>query len=631
MRAPDSASAERAVAEAPLLSDVIEALPIGIAVFDDTAALLRFNPTFVSMNAALAGILRPGLDWAVMLREWHGRGVLSRRDQDRLAALEAALSDGIEPPPIEIEGTPGQCFEIALRATRGDGFVMVQSDTSLRRRSEQSQKEAEELLRNVLEACPANVIMSRVADGQILYRSPAATELLGTARSTHEHFARREERADFVTALLPMGRVDDMPVTGVRADGTRFPCLVSARLIDHRGDDVVVSSTVDISKEIALRKTLAEQREQIFLAEKMSALGELLAGVAHELNNPLSVVVGHALMMREDTADPEVLRRIDKIGSAAERCSRIVKSFLAMARQQPVRLRPTDLAETARQAVEALIHGPDGLSTKVEIDIVEAPPVHGDEHQITQVVLNLLANADQAIRDSATGGRIRISAFPDPGGRTVTLTVADDGPGIAEGIRSRIFDPLFTTKEVGRGTGIGLAFCHRIVTAHGGRIRFEPGDPGARFHVTLPVSQGAPSTGATADPDTVAPAVTSVLVVDDEPDVAELIREILSRDGFEVQSAESGEAALRCLAEGSFSLILTDLNMPGMGGRAFYETLLRIDPEQASRVAFVTGDTMSPQVRSFLDAASCPTLEKPIVPADLRRLVAVMRREATDG
>ncbi len=271
MCAPESASAERAVAEAPLLSDVIEALPIGIAVFDDAAALLRFNPTFVSMNAALAGILRPGLDWAMMLRVWHGRGVLSRRDQDRRAALEAALREGIEPLPIEIEGTPGRCFEIALRATRGDGFVMVQSDTSLRRRSEQTQKEAEELLRNVLEACPANVIMSRVADGQILYRSPAATELLGTARSTHDHFARREERADFVTALLPMGRVDDMPVTGVRADGTRFPCLVSARLIDCRGDDVVVSSTVDISKEIAPRKTLAEQREQIFLAEKMSA------------------------------------------------------------------------------------------------------------------------------------------------------------------------------------------------------------------------------------------------------------------------------------------------------------------------------------------------------------------------
>jgi signal transduction histidine kinase len=568
MRAPDSASSARAVAEAPLLSDVIEALPIGIAVFDEAAALLRFNPTFLSLNPTLAGILRPGLDWRVLLREWQARGVLSRRDRDRLMALEAALGDGIEPLPIEIEGMPGQCFEIALRATRGEGFVMVQSDTSLSRRSEQNEKEAEELLRNVLEACPANVIMSRVADGQILYRSPAATELLGTARSTHDHFARREERADFVTALLPMGRVDDLPVTGVRADGTWFPCLVSARLIDYRGDDVVVSSTVDISKEIALRKTLAAQREQIFLAEKMSALGELLAGVAHELNNPLSVVVGHALMMREDTADPEVLRRLDKIGSAAERCSRIVKSFLAMARQQPVQLRPTDLAETARQAVEALMHGPDGLSAEVEIDIAGVPPIYGDAHQVTQVILNLLTNADQAIRDSGTGGRIRIGAVPDSDGRTVTLTVVDDGPGIPDGIRSRIFDPLFTTKEVGRGTGIGLAFCHRIVTAHGGTIRFEPGEPGARFLVTLPVAQSGADRDATAEPGAPDAAVASVLVVDDESDVADLIREILSRDGFEVQSAESGEDALRLLGERSFGLILTDLNMPGIGGRA---------------------------------------------------------------
>jgi PAS domain S-box-containing protein len=624
--AQDGVSADRNADEGALLSDVIEALPIGIAVFDEAALLRHFNPAFLALNPALSGVLSPGLDWAVFLREWFGRGVLSGRDQDRLAAMEASLSDGMVPPPVEIEGKAGQYFDVALRPTRGDGFVLVQSDTSLRRRSEQSQKEAEELLRNVLEACPANVIMSRVADGQILYRSPAATELLGTSRSTHDHFARREERADFVTALLPMGRVEDMPVTGLRADGTRFPCLVSARLIDYRGDDVVVSSTVDISKEIALRKTLAEQREQIFLAEKMSALGELLAGVAHELNNPLSVVVGHALMMREDTADPEVLRRIDKIGAAAERCSQIVKSFLAMARQQPVRLQPTSLADAARQAVEALANGPDGLLAAVEIDMPNLPPIHGDAHQVAQVVLNLLTNADQSIRDSGLGGRIRISASVDPGGQTVTMTVADDGPGVPEAIRSRIFDPLFTTKEVGRGTGIGLAFCHRIVTAHGGRIRFEPGDPGARFHVTLPVAHGTQPASAAVTPDPSGASAATILVIDDEPEVADLIREILQRDGFTVRSAASGEDALEMIRHETFSLILTDLNMPGMGGREFYEVLLRTDPAKAASVGFVTGDTMSPQARSFLDAANRPTLEKPIVPAEVRRLVRAMSR-----
>lgn len=605
-----------------LMADVIDALPVAIAVFDDAAMLCRFNKAFAALNPSVAGILRTGLAWPILLRHLLAAGVLTSRDHDRIAAMETRLGDGHETLPLETSSPGGRAFEFALHLTRAGGFVLLQTDITHRRRSEESQREAEDLLRNVLDSCPANLVMSRLEDGQILYRSPAATELLGTSRNTQDHFARRDERADFVTALLPQGRVDDMPVTGLRPEGTRFPCLVSARLIDYRGDDVVVSSTVDISKEVAMRRMLAEQREQIFLAEKMSALGELLAGVAHELNNPLSVVVGHALMLLEDTEDPEVVRRVQKIGAAAERCSRIVKSFLAMARQQPVTLQPTDLAEAARQAVDALANGPDGLLAQVEIAIpADVPAIHGDGHQITQVILNLLANADQAIRDSGSGGRISIVAVRDQGNDTVTFTVADDGPGIPEAIRGRIFDPLFTTKEVGRGTGIGLAFCHRIVTAHSGRIRFEPGSPGARFHITLPV---APSAGVPWPPvsePVPGQKVVRVLVVDDEPDVADLIREILDRDGFAVKQVRSAESALDLLRLERFDVILTDLNMPGIGGRGLHDALLRSAPDLAARVGFVTGDTMSPQVRSFLDAAGRPILEKPISPVELRRVV----------
>jgi signal transduction histidine kinase/CheY-like chemotaxis protein len=543
-----------------------------------------------------------------------------------MTAMENRLGEAQGGLPLETSGPGDRAFEFALHPTRDGGFVLLQTDVTHRRRSEKSQREAEDLLRNVLEACPANVVMSRLEDGQIIYRSPAASELLGTSRNTQDHFARREDRADFVTALLPEGRVDDMPATGIRPDGSRFPCLISARLIDYRGDDVVVSSTVDTSKEVALRRMLAEQREQIFQAEKMSALGELLAGVAHELNNPLSVVVGHALMLREDTADPEVLRRVEKIGAAAERCSRIVKSFLAMARQEPVNLQPTDLGEVARQAVDALANGPDGLTAQVQIDLPpDLPPIQGDAHQITQVLLNLLDNADQAIRDSGTGGLVRIAAARDPGGDTVTLTVADDGPGIAEPIRGRIFDPLFTTKEVGRGTGIGLAFCHRIVTAHAGRIRFEPGSPGARFHVTLPVAPVPDGEIPSRSDPVPGTAVARILVVDDEPDVADLIREILARDGFDVVEVSSAEAALELLQRERFDMILTDLNMPGLGGRGLHDALRRSAPDMAARLCFVTGDTMSPQVRSFLDAAGRPMLEKPIAPEELRRLVLSVR------
>jgi signal transduction histidine kinase len=609
---------------ADLLRAVIGALSEGLAVFDQEDTLVLCNEAFRACNPLVADLVAPGVLWDVLLRESVARGALTYETRDRIERLGLRVANGEgQVPPMEYGSLSGCVYEIAMRRTSAGGLVVSQRDITERRRYEESEREAEALLGKVLEACPANLVMSRVGDGRIIYRSPAATQQLGAIRNFQDHFALRDDRADFVTALLPDGRVDDMRVTARRPDGSEFPCLLSARLIDYRGDDVVVSSSVDISKEIALRRTLAEQREQIFQAEKMSALGELLAGVAHELNNPLSVVVGHAMMMREEASDPDMLRRIDTIGVAAERCTRIVKSFLAMAREQPVRLAPMDLKETLELAVDALQQGADGLATPVELDIPEGlSPVLGDAHQIAQVVINLLTNADQAIRASGVGDAIRIVVRACEG--AAEFRVIDNGPGVPEAIRNRIFDPLFTTKDVGQGTGIGLAFCHRVVGAHGGSIRLEATPEGASFVVVLPAateadppSPDAPATGG-------ARASARVLVVDDEPTVAELIGEVLGKEGFAVDSAESAEAALALLECRSYVLILSDLNMPGLGGRGFFDAVGRVSPSLARRIAFVTGDTMSPSVRRFLEESGQPYLEKPVPPAELRRLARQM-------
>ena len=471
-----------------------------------------------------------------------------------------------------------------------------------------------------MKACPANIVMSRIGDGQILYRSPAATELLGTARCYYDHFASREERADFITALLPDGRVDDAQVTGLRADRSPFPCSMSARIIEYHGEDVMVSNAVDISQELALRDTLAEQREQIFQAEKMSALGELLAGVAHELNNPLSVVVGHALMLREEATDRTALRRIEKISDAAERCARIVKSFLAMARQQPAQLTPVDLLDVLETAIDALRQGAAGLTSDVTLDVPKnLPRLHADGDQIGQVFINLIANADQAIAESGVGGSIAISARHDSQ-NMVEVHVRDDGPGVPASIRKRIFDPLFTTKGVGRGTGIGLAFCHRVITSHNGHIALASGqERGATFIIRLPVTQPGQEDGEEPTTSAVPVHAERVLLIEDEADVAELIEEILRSEGLEVHHVATAEAALSILPDDTYKLILTDLNMPGLGGRGFYQRIARDHPALLSRIAFVTGDTMSPSARMFLDSAKRPCLEKPLSPEELRR------------
>ncbi|MFZ5718020.1 MAG: ATP-binding protein [Pseudomonadota bacterium] len=609
-----------------LLGAVIGALSEGLAVFDEDAALIFCNDAYRDCNPLVADLITAGSRWDLLLRESVTRGAMTPQTRERIQRLGLRIADGGPPaPPLEYESLNGSVHEIAMRRTATGGFVVSQRDITERRRYEESEREAEALLGMVLEACPANLVMSRVGDGRILYRSPAATQLLGPIRTFHEHFASRAERADFVTALLPDGRVDDMLVTACRPDGSQFPCLLSARLIEYRGDEVVVSSSVDISKEVALRKTLGEQREQIFQAEKMSALGELLAGVAHELNNPLSVVVGHAMMMREEASDPDTLRRIDKISTAAERCTRIVKSFLAMAREQPLRLAAIDLKETLEMAIDALRQGADGLETHVAIDVPDAlPAVRGDAHQLAQVVINLVTNADQAIRSSGVGDTIRISAHATPGSAAVEFSVSDNGPGVPEAIRGRIFDPLFTTKEVGQGTGIGLAFCHRVVTAHEGAIRLEAGEPGATFVVSLPVARDVEATSQETIASESGQSHARVLIVEDEPAVADLISEILGKEGFAVDCADSGEAALALVRTRNYALILSDLNMPGVGGKGFYETVVSLSPALARRIAFVTGDTMSPKARGFLDNSGQPYLEKPIAPQELRRLVSQM-------
>lgn len=618
---------------ADLLRAVIGAMSEGLAVFDEDAVLIFCNDAFREGNPLVADIVAPGVSWDMLVRESVSRGAIAPDVRTRIERLGMRVANGLpQAPPLEYESIAGSVHEISMQRTATGGFVVSHRDITERRRFEESEREAEALLGKVLEACPANLVMSRVGDGRILYRSPAATQLLGQIRNFHEHFTSRGERADFVTALLPDGSVDDMLVGARRPDGSEFPCLLSARLIEYRGDEVVVSSSVDISKEVALRKTLAEQREQIFQAEKMSALGELLAGVAHELNNPLSVVVGHAMMMREEATDPDTLRRVDKISLAAERCARIVKSFLAMAREQTAQLAPMDLHDTLEMAIDALRQGAEGLATSVELDVPDdLPHIRGDSHQLAQVVINLVTNADQAIRSSGSGDRIRIGARKDAKAGVVVVTVSDNGPGVPEAIRSRIFDPLFTTKDVGQGTGIGLAFCHRVMSAHGGAIRLEPGGPGATFVLTLPMTDAVEGARAENPTPDAASGHARVLVVDDEPAVADIIGEILGKEGFAVDCTDSAETALQMIQDHAYALILSDLNMPGLGGKGFFEAVSAARPALARRIAFVTGDTMSPKARGFLDNAGQPYLEKPIAPAELRRLARQMLEASWAG
>jgi PAS domain S-box-containing protein len=489
-------------------------------------------------------------------------------------------------------------------------------------------RENEEMIRRILEASPAPITMVGRDDGRIIYCSPAQLEIFGLKdfpedMKAFDLYADQADRDRFIAELKRSGRIDGFEARMKRGDGSEFWAAISARALVYRGRDVLVSVTQDMTDQLAVEAEMERQRDALHQREKLSALGEVLAGVAHELNNPLSVVVGQALMLKETAESPKNVERARKISEAADRCARIVKTFLAMARQQPAESKPVDINEVVESAIEVT-----GYSLRsTDIDLVlklapELPPVLGDASQLGQVVTNLLVNAQQALEEVRSRRRVEVSTEFDRREGTVAITIRDNGPGIPADLKARIFEPLFTTKGVGSGTGIGLALCNRIVEVHGGKIKLDSREGyGARFDIHLPAS-----TLTLREPDEIEEARDAdrplrTLVIDDEEDVADLLAEILELAGYEVMAAGSGAEALRLIEREDFDVVLSDVRMPHLDGPALYGILRERKPDLADRLAFVTGDTMSPKARRFLESTDRPYIKKPINPQEVRALV----------
>jgi len=376
------------------------------------------------------------------------------------------------------------------------------------------------------------------------------------------------------------------------------------------------------NEDLELR--IQERTRQLLEAEKLATMGNLLAGVAHELNSPLSVILGQVGLFAPSGVDPNARTRIKDIGEAADRCVRIVRSFLTMARRHPPERGHVSLNHLLRDAVELLAFELRIANIEVGFDLAkDLPLVWADAHQLKQVVVNLVTNARQAVQDAAPPRRLTLRTRPDAQGQKVRIEVADSGPGIPREIRARIFEPFFTTKPEGEGTGLGLALARGIVESHGGEIDVEgaPGE-GARFVIDLPV--GAPPAPAD-EPDDLdaAPPVPgkTILVVDDEPAVASLLAEALSRDGYKVDLAANGAIALRMLGTRDYDLIVSDSGMPVLNGPELYCEVERREPRLTRRFVFVTGDILNARTLAFLPRTGAPQLEKPFTVESVKRVV----------
>jgi PAS domain S-box-containing protein len=609
------------------LAAFMENAPVGMYLKD-------LEGRYVLLNPEMGKVL--GTDVESML----GRTVLEspigpyadfipERDREVLRTGRVLVSEEHLPNPDEY--TWELVIRFPVRGPDGDithigGFDV---DITARKAMEEALKASEQRFRAFAEAHPVPLFISEIESGRVIFASPPCAQLLRMpldelyAGTTLRLYPDPAHRAKLVELVRRDGAADGVEALLRRADGTEFWAALTSRLLTFENEDAMVTAVVDLTERKRVEAELARQRQILHQNEKMSALGSLLAGVAHELNNPLSVVVGHASLLEDFASDAAIRERALKIRTAADRCARIVRTFLAMARSKPRQRTAVQLNDTINEALEIVAYG---LRT-ADVDVVRAlapdlPPVAADGDQLHQVFANLFVNAQQALQSVPPPRRLTVTSGFDA--EAVWVEVADNGPGVPADLASRIFEPFFTTKPQGVGTGVGLSVCHGIMAAHGGEIRLEPRrQEGATFVVRLPrAAVEAPERPAEAPVRRRRPA--RILVVDDEPEVGQMLIDILERDGYRVDRAHSGREALNRLRTSKVDLILSDLRMPDLDGPALYRELAAQRPDLLSRIVFMTGDTLGGDMTGFLSETGVRLLEKPLDPTAVSTRVALV-------
>ena len=354
-------------------------------------------------------------------------------------------------------------------------------------------------------------------------------------------------------------------------------------------------------------------------SERLAALGELVSGVAHELNNPLTSILGYAQMVTS-LEGAERDQALNTIEQEALRASRIVRNLLAFARQHRPRVESVDINAVLRRVAEVRRYSLAMDDVTIEMELGDLPDLLGDEYQLEQVFLQLVNNAHQAMPE---GGAITIGS--ELAGDRARVTVSDTGPGIPDEVAQRVFDPFFTTREVGRGSGMGLSIVYGTVTEHGGRVWIEQAPAGgARFVVELPLAPAAAEQPAPPAAEQGAPRPgrgEHILVVDDEMPIRMLAREILNASGYEAEMAASGDEALRKMEEDAYDLVLADVRMLGMDGVELYRRIGERWPQLQRRLIVITGDAGSERTAALLREEDVPYLEKPFDTTQLLRAV----------
>jgi PAS domain S-box-containing protein len=536
---------------------------------------------------------------------------------------------------IKKDGTriPVEYSAFPIRNEAGEivGFRGVGRDISKRVQIEEALRWSEERYRTVLDDMEEAYYEEDIA-GNFTYFNDALCRQLGYSREelmgmSYKVYTAPEDVPRVVETFGRIYRTGEplraFPMDRIRKDGKHIYTETSGfPLRDEKGQIIGFRGVIrDISERKKAEEEKRELEQKAQFASRLASVGELASGVAHEINNPLTGVIGYAhLLLGKKEISKDVRHDLEIINEGAQRVASIVKKLLAFARQTKPEQRYVNVNELIRNTLDLRAYELSANNIKVTLQLTRDMPLTiADPGQLQQVFLNLIINAETEMKLAHDKGRLSIKT--ERINSTIRITFKDTGPGIAEENLRTIFDPFFTTREVGQGTGLGLSVCHGIITEHNGKIwaESEPGQ-GAAFIIELPLTT---EEGQIEPPE---PAVEKpargtkarILVVDDESVIRQFMRQVLTEQGHIVETIDNAASALKMVKAKRYRLILLDIKMPGMNGVELYKEFQKIAPSLTKRVVFITGDVMGKRTISFLNKTKTPYMMKPFDAKELK-------------
>ena len=502
----------------------------------------------------------------------------------------------------------------------------LKQEITERKRAEEALKASEQNFRNSMDESAIG-IRTVDSDGKTIYANRAILNIYGydsieelkatpvkkryTPESYAEHQIRKEKRrrGEYVPSNYEIGIV--------RKDGEirRLEVLRKEVRWNDEPQFQLLYSNITERKQAEKEKQELEAKAQV--ASRLAAVGEMAAGIAHEINNPLTGVIGFSQLLLEKQNIPEDIKDdIRIIADGSQRVADIVKRLLTFARQT----KPIKILANLNELIENTLKLRDYVLKTANIEVItrfdpELPLSFVDPGQLQQVFLNLIVNAEQEMKKAHGKGTLTITT--EKKGNNIRLTFIDDGPGINTENLGRLFEPFFTTKAIGEGTGLGLSLSRSIVLEHNGTLNVESvSGHGATFIIELPIIEALPSEVKTVSPPAkVEKLITKkgrILVVDDEPGVRALIEKVLTQSGHSVDTTGDASKAIDKLNAGViYDVILIDVRMPGMNGTEMYSHILEKTPKMKNRIIFITGDVMGADIKVFLTQNNLPYLAKP--------------------